>query len=205
MKKLILLTALLVLSSSFSFASELEIKNQHALRYDLRGSDDLYLTRFWTETKYDLAAFDKTLKISPFIETRYHFDLDKWYRTELGTELGIDLFKWLYFGESLQYVFQDRKILERESRLPQNKNFPELETRLVATFPFKIKTLNPKLYILEEHTFNLKEGEGTRNEIGAGFNLQINKHIEILLGWRHVDRIHDYDSDQLETALTFKF
>ena len=191
MKKIFILVFILLLSK-YSFASELKVSQN--FRYDTRGDEDYYITRVQLDSEYPLEKFNRKLKFSPFIEARYHLDWDKVYRAEVGIEAGVDIFDWFYFGESLQFASLD-----------PGKDRAEAETILVFSYPLKIDILKSKLYAFEEHTFNLSAGQGTRNEVGGGISVKINDYIEALLGWRHVDRIHDFDSDQVETQITVTF
>ena len=196
MKGIILAIIFLFASAPVSvYAANFEFKNQQSLRYDISvDNEDWYITRFWAETYYNSPAVYNTFKTILFVETRYHFHSHKLCRTEMGIEVGTDLFDWLYWGESLQYA-----------TLHPGRDTIEIESILLLTFPFRIRSHDLEFYILEEHTFAFVTGEGKRNEIGLGFTWQSKENLEVLLGWRHTDRIHYYDSDQIEASLIFTF
>jgi len=188
-----LILSLLFLISIPAYAIDFDFKTQQSFRYDISvDNEDWYIIRLWAETFYKPPSIYNTFKIAPFVEIRYHFYLHKLSRTEVGVEIGTDLFKWLYWGESLQYA-----------SLHPGRDTIELESILRFTYPFRIKSQELVFYVFEEHTFAFVFGEGKRNEIGLGFTWQPKDNLEFLLGWRHTDRIHYYDTDQIELAVTF--
>ncbi len=186
---------LFILNPAFAYGLDFEWKNSQTASYDISvDNEDWYTIRLWPEAHYYLPAFNKELKLCPFIETRYHFHSHKLCRSEFGFEAGTDLFKWLYWAESLQYAI-----------LHPGRDTIELESILRFHHPFWIKDKKIEAYIFNEHTFAFVIGEGKRNEIGLGINWLAEDDIELLLGWRHIDRIHNYDSDQIEASLFFSF
>lgn len=178
-----------------AYAIDFKFKTQQSFRYDISvDNEDWYIMRFWAETFYKSPLIYNTFRIAPFVETRYHFYLHKLSRTEVGVEIGIDLFKWLYWGESLQYA-----------SLHPGRDTIELESILKFSYPFRIKSQKVVFYVLGEHTFAFVFGEGKRAEIGFGFIWQPKEALEFLLGWRHTDRIHYYDTDQIEASVIYGF
>lgn len=61
------------------------------------------------------------------------------------------------------------------------------------------------LELLEEYTYAAQEHKATRNEIGVNIIIPVFKHLALSCGWRHIDRIHSYDSDQIELSGILKF
>ena len=212
MKRVVLAVIFLFTSAPVPlYAGNFEFKNQQSLRYDISvDNEDWYITRFWAESYYNSPAVYNTFKSILFVETRYHFHSHKLCRTEIGIEVGTDLFEWfyphtkifgvgVYWGESLQYA-----------TLHPGRDTFELESILLLTFPFRIRSHELEFYVLEEHTFAFVTGEGKRNEVGLGISWVktsngAKENFEVLLGWRHTDRIHYYDSDQIEASLIFTF
>ncbi len=171
-----------------------EVQNQNELRLDISDDDDnIYLNRTSINYSFGLPFKEKKILSSIFFEPRWDFHIDQWYRIELGIEFGMSVFKWLYLGESLQYAW-----------LRPGDNVSEAETRLTFDWPLNFGFLSnekTKLQAFEEHTFNMEEGAGTRNEVGLMLLHNLTKHSKVSLGWRHVDRIHDYDSDQITASI----
>ena len=200
MKKFFIAALLIFLSTSGLFAEEeknWEFRNYQTVRLDNRRSqDDTYLTRAAFLLHRDITDdLDLVLEIQPFAEAQYLWDKEKWHRTELGSELGIR-YKWAYIGESIHYAW-----------LKDAGDTPELESRLEVNIPFVLNSQGYQitLALLEEYTYAIEEGEATRNEIAGIFYIPVFKHLDVSCGWRHIDRIHDYDSDQVEMSAVLKY
>lgn len=175
------------------------------LRYDLRHNDhNLYTNHLSASFNY-LDKKEKPLfKLIPFFETRINVDEGIWEREELGIEIGKDIFPWLYLGEGIQAVWL--KEAYRQVPLGRSRDSTESETRLVFSRNlFSNKHISVKGYFLGEYTYDFGRGEGTRNEVAIGLTTPIGKFIETDIHWRHIDRIHDYDSDTIEAQVTLVF
>ncbi len=199
MKKILnVLLSLFIFISLTHFGLCAELQNQNEFRFDTSDDkDNIYLNRTSLNTSLDLPFIKEKLFSSLFFEPRWDFHIDRWYRVELGIELGRFIYKWFYVGESLQYVWLD----------PGN-DIPEAETRLVFEKPIRLLNLyqdKTKLRLFEEYTYDIEGGEATRNEAGLTLLYNPTKHSELGIGWRHVVRIHDFDSDQITTSMTFIF
>ena len=175
-----------------------ELKNYQTVRINTRNEKDhTYLTRLSLFCGYEpWDDMEAKLEIQPFAETRYLWDDEEWSRTETGLEAGLHFMKWVYVGESFQYAW-----------LKGAEDTPELETRLELNIPFPLNSegYTVTLVLIEEYTFALEPGKGTRNEVAANLIIPVYKHFDFLCGWRHVDRIHDFDSDQVELTGILKF
>ncbi len=173
--------------------SDFKFKTRQSVRYDIsEDHEDWYVFRLWGESYYKPRDMYNTFKVAPFFETRYHFHSKQLCRTEIGVEVGTDLFKWLYWGESLQYAV-----------LHPGRDGIELESTLIFNWPFRIKGHDFTAYLFEEHTYAFVFGEGTINEFGVTLTWQPGDNTKFLFGWRHTDRIHYYDTDQIELAVIF--
>lgn len=184
-----------------------KVKFSNSYRYLIREKHSIYLERAELEFSYGRNGdkFSK-VKIIPFIELRNNVQKEKMEHKEIGLEIGADVFDWLYIGESFQYTRYNYDWTNYlwHSRI---KYAGEAETRLMFSFPIceidedrKIKA-----YLLDEFTYSFKLAEGTRNEAVLGLTIPIVKYIDIGLDWRHIDRIHDFDSDAIEAGLTLHF
>jgi len=202
MKNVIIALLLIFLSTSAILAEEeknWEFRNYQTIRLDAEADeqDDTYLTRTAFLLYHEITDdFDAVLEIQPFVETRYLWDKEKWDRTELGAELGVRFIKWVYIGESIHYAW-----------LKDFEDTPELESRLEIGIPFVLNSEGYQitLALLEEYTYSIEEGKATRNEIAGIFYIPVFEHLDVSCGWRHIDRIHDYDSDQVEISAVLKY
>jgi hypothetical protein len=59
--------------------------------------------------------------------------------------------------------------------------------------------------MFEEYATNLEEGRGEYCETGVELNYDLNKACSLGFGWRHTDRIHNFDTDYATTSLTLIF
>jgi len=176
-----------------------EIRNYQTARIDTRGDeeDGTYLTRGSFSLYHTFSdEFDVKFEVQPFAEARYLWDREEWRRTELGVEAGFHLTRWAYIGEGFHYAW-----------LKGAEDTPELETRLVMSVPVVLNSdgYELTLELIEEYTYALEPGKGTRNEIAANLIVPVFEHLELLCGWCHTDRISDYDSDQVELSAIFTF
>jgi len=175
-----------------------ELKNYQTARINTRDEEDsAYVTRLAIAHGYNLMEeYDIKLEYQAFGETRYLWDQEEWQRSELGMEFGFRFLKdWVYLGESVHYAW-----------LKNTGDTFELETRLEVDIPIKLtEEYTITLALLEEYTYATKESKATRNEIAGLFYIPVYKWLELQAGWRHIDRIHDYDSDQVELTAVLKY
>jgi len=211
--KRILLTISMFIVSTFSakdgFAEVKDIgfENKHTIKVSIRSDDDdyeLYSTRIAAFVEYNIPGLEKTIRVLPFFEYQSNFDTNTWWRKELGTEIGTTFFNdWLYLGASFQHVWQ------KEENYPVEllDETTEWESRFVITPPLEWGLFKDtlKLHLFEEYTYDFTRGQGTLNEIGVILDWKISENLKIPIGWSHLDRIHDFDSDTLEFSVLFSF
>lgn len=196
----------LFISSVFAYWDKKpQFRWMQLLRYDTRHADHNLYTNHLSATFNYLGKKEKPLlKLIPFFELRRNVDKGLWERKELGIEIGKDIFSWLYLGQGIQAVWL--KEAYREVPIGRSRDSTESETRLVFSRNFfSHKHISVKGYLLDEYTYDFGRGEGTRNEVAIGLNMPIGKFIETDINWRHIDRIHDYDSDTIEAQVTLVF
>lgn len=184
-------------------------ENQHTVRVGTRSDEDdydLYITRAKGIVDYYFPQIDKTVKFAPFFEYQSNFDTNTWWRKEVGAEIGTTFFNdYFYIGASFQHVWQ------KEENYPVEllKETTEWESRFVISPPIPIPweglKERLKLRIFDEYTYDFTRGQPTFNEIGVTCEWQIFDWLILPVGWRHIDRIHDFDADALEFSLLFKF
>ena len=202
---LFLVIFLFVFQSFGGTISKPEFRLKELYRYELhRAHHKLYTNRLSLSFDYlntkDIVLF----KVTPFFEIRRNLHKNLWQRKELGVEIGKEIFPWLYLGETIQrgWMKEDYRYYgDYECR-----DYTESETRLAFTHNlFSNKYIQLKGFILDEYTYDFDRGAGTCNEVAIGVVLPVNKHIETQINWRHIDRIHYYDSDTFEAAFTLIF
>lgn len=207
-RKVLLATVVFLLFSSICFAG-FEVKPEfrwtHLYRYDNRpNKHKLYTNRLAAVFSYLNDTGKALFKIIPFFEIRVNTAGGFKERREAGIEFGKDIFSFLYLGESIQRIwaredskyygqYQHREYMEAETRMRLSHNLIEKN---------KFKLIG---FIYNDFTFDMDRNEGLRNELGFGFDIPIGKHLETTFNWRHIDRIHFYDSDILEGSLTLIF
>lgn len=196
------------LSCSFAFSHrdrKFKFSWKQGYRYDLRQDNhQLYINRF-SFIFNCLGGIDKPLlKLMPFFEIRRNIDKDLWERKELGVEIGKDIFSWLYIGGSMQkgWMKEDHRYYANYEK----RDYTELETRLLFNHNLiSNKYIKLKGFLLNEYTYDFDKGQARRNELVAGLIIPLAKFIETEVDWRHIDRIHYYDSDTFEVSLTLLF
>ena len=209
---LILLLSIFILlglltPSGFAEIKDVGFENRHTVRVATRSDDDdynFYLTRIQAFMDYNFPQMNKTVRISPFFEYQSNFDTNTWWRKELGAEIGTSFFNdCFYLGASFQHIWQ------KEENYPVEllDETTEWESRFVITPPIRWGIFKDKLRLrlFDEYTYDFTRGQGTFNEVGVIFDWQISEGLSLPFGWRHIDRIHDFDSDMLEFSLLFSF
>jgi len=203
------LTVFLVLQSFTGAYAGFEAKPEFRWLQYYRGDtrhehDQLYASRVSAAFNYLNAQEKPLFKVIPFFEARRNFTSDLWERVELGAEAGKDVTPWLYVGEAVQYLWLHEQYLAYPSA--KRRNSTESETRVVVS-QYLLNKENFKLkgFFLNEFFYDFKKGAATRNEAAAGIIMPIGKHLEANVDWRHIDRIHDYDSDTVEAGATIIF
>lgn len=194
-------------SSVFAQWKAPELKLSNSYRYLLREHHGIYIQRGEVEFSY---CFERDMfsrvKISPFIELRNNLQKDRLEHKEIGLTLGLDLTPWFYIAESLQYTRYNYDWINYiwHQRI---KYATEAETHVMFSFPVKEigQDKQVRLYLLDELTYSFRLDEVTRNETVVGFMVPLVKHLEGNFSWRHIDRVHDFDSDALELTLSLIF
>jgi len=208
--KVIILPVLLFLFVSYAYAGwseKPEFRLSHYYRYDLRKDfRQLYIDRISATFSYLDDKEQPLLKLIPFYEIRRNIKRHFWERKEAGVETGKDIFSWFYLGESIQYVWTQEDLTNSYYPDYDKRDYMESETRFYLTHSLlSAKNFKVKSFILDEYTFDFNSESGTRNEIAIGLIFPIGKYIETDVSWRHIDRIHYYDSDTVEAAVNLVF
>ena len=204
--------AMVILLSALTPPCLAEIKdigfeNQHSLKISVRSDDDdydLYLTRTQVNLDYSLPGSERTFRISPFFEYQSNFDTNTWWRKELGLEIGSSFFEdWLYVGACFHHVWQK----EENYPIELLDETTEWVSRFVINPPLQWGWFgeNLKLRLFNEYTYDFNRGQGTFNEVGVLVEWKVSEYLKFPIGWSHLDRIHDFDSDALTFSVLFSF
>ena len=134
------------------------------------------------------------------------------YFQTMGFDFSATWFNSLSFSTSIQYTWLDidgseaaiRGTYFKEIRLYKDR--VEMVPGLSLKAPI-LKKYKTTAYItgIDEYFYDIEHGVPLRNEIGVGFLVALNDRVALGGGWRHVDWVKDFDSDQIETSITVKF
>ncbi|MCX7661110.1 MAG: hypothetical protein N2Z79_00315 [Candidatus Omnitrophica bacterium] len=201
--KIIVMIVIFFVSTCFG-KDNIQIQWSHLFHYDLRQSlHRFYLDRLSLRILY-FKCNKSLFEIKPFFETKINLERENIERKSFGLEIGKEIFSWLYLGG----------ILQRNSAKEDLFAYAEYKKRDYTDFTFKLllskylldkKHLKLKGFIQEEYTYDFDLEKGSRNEVAIGLIIPIAKFSEFIVNWRHIDRIHYYDSDTFETAINFTF
>ncbi len=198
MKKALILFIGIFFISIPVYALEVEVLN--TFRYDISNTGNAdnggneYLGTVSLKGAKPIEKINRDLKLILWGEVQAGIRRSQVDVSRFGGEAGIDLLKWVYWGEQIYYAWYKR-----------DYDRFVLRSKLTFNFPFKVFSLNPSLRIFEEHRYSLTEGEGFRNDVGVGVNLPVTKIFSCYLGWRHADRIHRFDTDYIEGKIVLNF
>ncbi|MBL7084884.1 MAG: hypothetical protein ISS43_02110 [Candidatus Omnitrophica bacterium] len=199
--------ALFTVPLAFAEIKDKGFENRHTVRIATRSDDDdynLYLTRLSAFVDYDSALLGRIIRISPFGEYQHEIEANTWWRKEVGAEIGTSFFNdFFYWGASFQHVWQQQENYTVEDL----QETTEWESRFVFTPPLRWWHFKDKLTLrlFEEYTYDFTRGQGTINEVGVSLDWQVHEGLKLPIGWKHIDRIHDFDQDYLEFAVEFSF
>ena len=208
-KKVLIFTYIILLiwlPCSFAFSNKkMGFSWKQGYRYDTRQDNhQLYTNHFSLVFNYLSEKNKPLLKLIPFFEIRRNIDRELWERKELGMEIGKDILPWLYVGEAIQKGWMKENY--RYCADYEKRDYTESETRLLFNHNLlSNKYIKLKGFVLNEYTYDFDKGQATRNELIAGFIIPLGKYIETDISWRHIDRIHTYDSDTIEASVTLVF
>ena len=176
------------------FALELNTRDEYLL--DIRDDDgDIYRSYITLNKKIE----SPDVEISAFLDSQWNLETDKWEKVLLGVEVRKSLWQYLYVGQTLQLI--SGEMLDYMSFKVDNKSF-DTTAKIGLKIPFlKYFSFNA----FEEYSINLEHGRDEYNEVGIEVVYTPRKLFSISLGWRHTDRIHNFDTDYASTALSFHF
>lgn len=196
MKNILLFFLIFFQLTSINPAYAFEIDERNEYLFDVRNDDgNIYLNRLSLNKKLDSYA----IEISLFGEVQWNFDTDEWEKLELGIEATKSLWKYLYIDQSLQLV--SGQILDYMVFDTDSKSI-DATTKIGLNLPF-LKYFS--LGLFEEYSFNLEKGRDEYNEVGAEISFNPKDSFTVGIGWRHTDRVHNFDSDYATLSLSLHF
>ncbi|MFC1593977.1 hypothetical protein ACFL38_01455 [Candidatus Omnitrophota bacterium] len=196
---------LISVNVAFADFSKPETEVSTLYRYDPNNTDNNTAIAVVSLSSDYLDSEGKPLcKLAAFSETRRNIDRNDTSRQELGFELGKDVVEWFYIGASLKYVwlhenFEYEAIFQRSQGMEIEPYFV-LSNQLFAYKDFKVDW-----FIEDAATYDLRSGYIKRNEAAFGLVFPFSEHAATTVSWRHIDRIHYYDSDLFDFGFIFNF
>ena len=194
-----LLFGIILLSIQLIFlnpAYSADIKDKNSFLLDIRNKDNsIYLNRF--SASKNIARYN--IKTSLFGELQWHFGTSRWEKITSGIEADRNFLKYIYCAESIHFIYG--QLLDYMTFDPGNMSM-EAVTKLGFTFPLSKKL---SFRIWNEYSYNLEKGAAGLNEVLIEIPYQVNKNLDIGIGWRHTDRIHAFDSDYATSSLILHF
>jgi len=174
----------------------IDIKDKIEYLWDIRHDDgDIYLNKFCVYGY--LKSLD--VRISGFEESQWNSDRGYWEKITAGAQVEKYFFKYAYLGESVQFIAG--QILDYMAFSPGNMSI-EATTKTGFLFPLSKKF---SLRVLNEYSYNLEKGTAGLNELLVEACYNLNKDLGVGVGWRHSDRIHDFDTDYVSSSIALHF
>lgn len=194
-----LLSGIIILLAQFIFlnpAYSTDIKDKNSFLLDIRNKDNsICLNRFSVSKN----IFKYDIETSLFGELQWHLGTSKWEKITSGAETKKYVLKYLYCAESVQFI--SGQILDYMTFDPGNISV-EATTKIGFTYPLSKKL---SFRIWNEYSYNLEKGAAGLNEVFVEIPYEVNKSLDLAIGWRHTDRIHAFDSDYAISSLVLHF
>ncbi|MBU4148735.1 MAG: hypothetical protein KKB52_00100 [Candidatus Omnitrophica bacterium] len=173
-----------------------DIKDRNEYLLDVRGDDgDIILNRITLHNQLK----SPELEMTAFSEAQWNIGTSEWEKITMGAEIGKYVYKWLYLGQSLQ--FMSGEMLDYMAFEVDNRSI-DSTTKIAIGIPI-IEDLCLRLF--EEYSINIEKGKEEYCEIGIELNYDIRGYCSIGIGWRHTDRIHNFDSDYISSSIILNF
>ncbi len=183
-----------IVSANPAYGVQITDRNEYL--YDVRDDDgNIYRNRLSIHKKLDTYDID----MSGFGEVQWNFKLNDWEKLMLGVEAEKKLFRYFYIGQSFQFIsgqMLDYMVFDADSRSI------DTTTKIVFSYPL-LEYLDFKLF--EEYSINLEEGRDECNEVGAEIIYNLKDSCSLGVGWRHTDRIHNFDTDYVTSSIKLRF
>ena len=176
------------------FSLDLNTRDEYLL--DIRGDDgDIYRSCITLNKKIE----SPEIEVSAFLDSQWNLETCKWEKVLLGLETGKSIWEYLYIGQSLQLI--SGEMLDYMPFSVESKSL-DTTTKIKVNIPF-LKYFS--FCAFEEYSLNIEEWRDGYNEVGVEVVYTPKKLFSISTGWRHTDRIHNFDTDYASMSLSFHF
>jgi len=177
-----------------TYAWETNERNEYLI--DIRGDDgDIYLNRLSIHKK--LVSPD--IEISVFGEVQWNFDTSEWEKITIGAETTKFLWKYLYIGQSLHFI--SGQMLDYMNVNVGNESI-DATTKIGLYLPL---TSRLSFRLFEEYSLNIEKGLTDYAESRSEVTYRPKDSYSIGFGWRHTDRVHNFDTDYATLFLNLDF
>ncbi|MFC1621530.1 hypothetical protein ACFL2G_04410 [Candidatus Omnitrophota bacterium] len=194
MKIILGLLLMLMLFGNTGFAIEVENKVEYLL--DARGDDgDIALERLSINKKID----STDIMLSIFAEAQWSVEASEWEKLLTGIKAGKSFWEYLYISQSIQFI--SGEMLDYMAFDAGSYSF-DATTKIGVKVPF-LEDFN--LSIFEEYSVNLEEFKDEYCETIAEVQYTPVDLLSVGIGWRHTDRIHNFDTDYVTSSVTLRF
>jgi hypothetical protein len=192
--KVLLIIFLLQLSCA-SLSSAADIKNKSQYLLDTRGDDgDIFS---------NLISFQKKtpsgINLSSFGEVQWNMKTSEWEKINFGVKAEKIFRKFFYLSQSIQTISG-----QRLDHMYFDTGNISVDTTVTIGFIFDFAEYF-SLSLKEDYSFNIEEGKGEYCEVLAEISYNPTDSRSIGIGWRHTDRIHNFDSDYATISLSLNF
>jgi hypothetical protein len=179
------------------------IINEHELRLGIQpeDKDNIYLGRLSLRFNPIAKIHNRQAVITASGEVRHSLDKNRSFGERIGLEVGSSLLDWVYLGTQINFLFS----LREGGVEPHEDEFHWQGNVVITPWTYKLPKGNLKLCLSNEYSYNLTEGVPFRNEVAVTFDWEVSERLTIPVGWRHIDRVHYYDSDQIEIGAIMTF
>ena len=204
---LVLITIIFLCNLAFAEDGEPIIRYNLLFNGDIRHSEENFLSSkidVLVEKNLDIKGNSWPVRIMPSLEVRHNIERNRNERISLGAEFGVDILPLLYVGEEFKYSWRNEAIYHGEQYV-DGQTTEAITHLLFSSDLLSIFDKRIGWYFGNELVYDFKDGRATRNLLIAGLEVPIFDDLTAKIGWRHRDRIHYYDCDTLEGAITYSY
>lgn len=197
--KILFMSAQLIFIANHAMGINLADRNEFLK--DTRCDDgDIYLNRISAYKNYENSG----VNLGCFGEIQRNTKKSLWEKITIGLEAEKRLFKYLNAGQSIQYI--SGEIMDFMTFSPGNQSI-ETTLKLNSIIPLSESLFKKRLAlrIWDEYSYNLEKGSAGLNETGIEFNCAFKENARLGFGWRHSDRIHNFDTDYCSASIYLEF
>ena len=174
----------------------LDIRYRDNYLSDARGDDgDIYLNHISLYKNLD--SIDTELGF--FTEVQWNMDISEWEKLMFGLEATKTFKKYFYLGQTIQFIsgqFLDHMAFKVDNTSIDATTKIGFKVPIWKSFSFRF---------FEEYTLNLEKGRDECSEVGTEIEYKSKGAWSIGIGWHHTDRIHNFDTDYVNSSFTLEF